>query len=75
MDSTVADIERDLQELGVPALAGVKQLAKLLGISRDSLYQAIRSGKLRAFRNGSFTASLRIRRADAARWIAAHPAN
>lgn len=75
MESTVEEIERDLRELGVPALCGVKELAKHLKTSRDAIYAAVRSSKLRAYRNGSFKAALRIRRADAARWLAAFPAN
>lgn len=68
-------VSTDLAAMGLPALLRVPQIRELLGISRETLYRAIKRGDLLAMRAGGSRANFIIRRDDLARWISSFPAN
>ena len=56
---------------GIERYHKVKELAELTGISRESIYAAIRSGELHATRPNGMRKCWRIAESEARRWLAA----
>lgn len=56
---------------GIERYHKVKELAEMTGISRESIYAAIRSGELHATRPNGMRKCWRIAESEARRWLAA----
>jgi excisionase family DNA binding protein len=57
---------------GVGVLLGAAEVARRLGVSRQTVYRLVREGSLPAVRLGGPDASLRIREDGLERWLADH---
>ena len=68
-------MEEDLRELGLAPLMLTQEACRSLSISRSVLYEAIRCGRLRAYRRGGHRGPFLIRREDLAVWLVAFAAN
>ncbi|MBK9974254.1 MAG: helix-turn-helix domain-containing protein [Planctomycetes bacterium] len=71
-DSQAALVATDLSAMGMQPLVRVPDLCKLLQLSRESLYRAIKIGELPAMRCGGPKSHFMIRRDDVAAWLSRH---
>ena len=71
LESTLAIQRYSARPHGIERYYKVKELAELTGISRESIYAAIRSGELHATRPNGMRKCWRIAESEARRWLAA----